>query len=259
LSLSEEQKSVVLGTLLGDGCIHLPRSEWRVQARLIMVHSLDQREYFMYKYSMLRPHMGSVGIIKNGGWGGQLIRASSLTHPYWTGLYHLIYEGRRKKVSPAWLREITHPIGLAVWYMDDGGLTGGLRTVSEISTNAFTFEENQLLVRWLEKSWGVGCHVAPDVRHDQYYILLNSAGRDRFFDLIRPFVIPSMQYKLLEPVPLVTCGICQNQFTPSRFQLAMTKNGKKVMCSPKCRRMAASASSRQAWERWKQSHRMSTT
>lgn len=262
LMLSEVQKSAVFGTILGDGCLYVPESEWNEQGRLILSHSLEQKEFFMYKYSMLRPYMGSVSVIKNGGWGGFLIRSSSLTHPYWTELYHLVYKNRRKAVSLAWLEEISHPIGLAVWYMDDGGRTGGTRGLGktvQIATNDFTFEENALLVNWLHKRWGVSGHVAPDIRHGQWFIMLDHAGRDRLFDLIRLFVPPSMLYKLLDPVPIATCGSCGRQFVPSRFQAAIMRNGLKVMCSPECKVERLRKMARLRWKHKEDKRDTSTT
>lgn len=51
LHLTEEQESLIYGTLLGDGNIHYHANT--INPLLQINHSLKQRDYVMYKYSIL--------------------------------------------------------------------------------------------------------------------------------------------------------------------------------------------------------------
>jgi len=57
-SLTQEQKSLIIGTILGDGYLRIiPR---RKNAFLEVNHSANQRDYVDWKYSILR------SIVKSG-------------------------------------------------------------------------------------------------------------------------------------------------------------------------------------------------
>jgi hypothetical protein len=65
-------------------------------------------------------------------------------------------------------------------------------------------KEVQMLSDWLKIKWGVdGTKPLPYRRknRDKDYIslVLNAKARDQFFEIIRPYIIPSMEYKLAQP------------------------------------------------------------
>jgi len=120
--------------------------------------------------------------------------------------YDTIYCGAegRKTVGMNWLDEIDHPVGLAVWYMDDGSCASDTYSCN-IATHSFSKQENELLVEWLAYEWGIkdvkvrhGTKLNKNTgREAEYWWLgLNKDARDDFFDLIKSFVLPCMQYKL---------------------------------------------------------------
>ena len=83
---------------------------------------------------------------------------------------------------------IDHPIALAYWFMDDGTNSG------QIATNCFSFEEVKLLSNWLENKFGIITTIHKNLRDYTLYIVASS--RFEFENLISPYIIPSMKYKL---------------------------------------------------------------
>jgi hypothetical protein len=87
-------------------------------------------------------------------------------------------------------REMT-AFGLAVWFMDDGTAD---RNQVRINTQSFSYEENLMLVEFLHAKFGLAVTINKD--KDRHRLRLSAKDMDRFVDLVAPFVIPSMQYKL---------------------------------------------------------------
>jgi hypothetical protein len=83
------------------------------------------------------------------------------------------------------------PLALAVLIMDDGCWTGnGVR----IATNCFKLEEVKLLANMLVKLYGLNYTIQTIEGHYSIYITKDSIPKLR--NLLLPYVIPSMRYKL---------------------------------------------------------------
>lgn len=194
--LSPLQKSVLLGTLLGDGSIeHAPPADsWGVA----WGHTEEDAEYTHW---LLRA-TGDVGnpnsvYTTTSGYGSTMIRAatqrSSLIRAAFNGFYD--YDAKRKCV-PEWVKDELDPIALAVWYMDDGSLSHheSQDDRAHFAVNGFTSGECATLQLGLLK---LGIHSVlfdnkgPTLR-------LNRDDAERLFLIIAPYVPPCMQRKLPE-------------------------------------------------------------
>lgn len=80
--------------------------------------------------------------------------------------------------------------GLAIWYMDDGYVT---KNSCIFSTCSFTLEEQSLLSDILLNKFGLHFNIG---KHDNS-MYLQAKDFPKFVDLIKNYVIPSMQYKLI--------------------------------------------------------------
>ena len=87
--------------------------------------------------------------------------------------------------------------------MDDGTNKGGL------STLGYTLDENKLIQQWLEDTYGVKTslhkvksycdpsqRIITGTKECYYNLVLCTSTRKKFDDLIRPYIIDSMLYKL---------------------------------------------------------------
>ena len=234
LKLTEIQKQLIYGGLLGDLCIPKPKNEKR-NVHVVISHSSKQAEYVQFKYSILANLVRKPPkLCPNKGWGKQLIRFSTLSHPSFTQIYRICYPDGRKTISSEWLEKIDSPLALATWYMDDGSLS---KSAVQFSTHRFSKQENLLLQQWLKNRWKIDSKIAKDSRDRGYFLRLLAKDRDLFFDLIRSQVIPPMQYKILPELKPVPCIICGKPVLPKRAVLSAKK---KVVCSdPKCKKLLA--------------------
>lgn len=204
LNLNENQLDLIYGSLLGDLSIEINCKN----ARLVIHHGGDQEEYFDHKCKVLS-NILSNNIHKEPRYDKRLKKylpcyhAKTLTHPLFTKIYNILYINNVKTVTKEWLSYVT-PRGLAYWFMDDGTSSGSLYTMS------FSLEENELLQEWLLNTYNIktsihkykGYNKESDKKliHgtlDFYYSLfILKESREIFKNLIKPYVVPSMEYKL---------------------------------------------------------------
>ncbi|MGD0976681.1 MAG: LAGLIDADG endonuclease [Minisyncoccia bacterium] len=196
VKISKEQKAIIIGTLLGDGYIYKDKYGG---CRLEIKHSDKQRDYVFWLYEKLS------GICPgepkqrkdNQQWkfntesNDDIIRFRKLFYP------------NGKKIIPKNIKEIlTDPLSLAVWYMDDGSLDFRPKShcAFSLKTNSFTLNECEILSKMLKNNFGIVSSVQYPIcrgkRYPQIYIGKQGQGRDQFTKLIRPFIIPCLQYKL---------------------------------------------------------------
>lgn len=93
-----------------------------------------------------------------------------------------------KKTIPFELFDYFTAVSLAFMYMDDGCKTGNYYS---ISTNCFSKEELTKFVTFLKEKFNLDCTIRKD---NSLYIKANS--KNLFTSLIKPYIIPCMQYKL---------------------------------------------------------------
>ena len=86
------------------------------------------------------------------------------------------------------------PRMMAVWFMDDGSNIGKGFT---LSTHSFSQEEQGRIVDYLKDRYSVFATIVKD--RTKFKIGIGRYSRDRFADTIRPFIIPSMIYKIADP------------------------------------------------------------
>lgn len=193
-SLTFLQEQMLLGSLLGDLNIRLDTKNRSKNARLYIVHCENQKELFLKKVDLLEDFMGSYKLYnttkdKRTGKIYPTYRGNSKADEEFTKLYNLTYIDNQKKVTSSFLSKITHPIALAYWFMDDGTNRG------TIATNSFSSDEITLLLNFLKERFNI---VATRQKNlDSEVIHISSESRLHFEELIFPYIIPEMYYKLI--------------------------------------------------------------
>src|SRR3989304_513234 len=111
-SLTEAQRSIIVGSLLGDGAMRC-----KANALLEVNHAARQKEYVDWKYSQLGNLCGTPPKFRQGNGKRVAYRFTTLSLPQLTPFYRAFYRGRSKVVPDGLLLT---PLSLAVWFMDDG-------------------------------------------------------------------------------------------------------------------------------------------
>lgn len=190
INLSDEQLDVLYGSLLGDMSISI---NWK-NARPSINHGTGQEEYFDYKCSVFEGLLGNV--CKTPRYDKRTDKyydryaVRLLAHPVFTEIYNFCYPNGIKTVTKEWLDKIT-PRGLAFWFMDDGTNSGTL------ATNSFSYEEVTLIQKWFKEKWDIDTtiHTQKNKGGAQYMIYIKVNSRPTFYNLVKPYIIPSMEYK----------------------------------------------------------------
>ncbi|MDO8594318.1 MAG: LAGLIDADG endonuclease [bacterium] len=185
-SLTQFQRSVIIGTLLGDGYLRIfPK---RKDALLEINHSYTQKEYVDWKYSVLRNVCTSAPKMRKGNGSRIAYRFYSKQLAELTELYEQFYRGG-KKIIPENL--VIDPIILSVWFMDDGSRCRDCDVY--LNTQQFSIEDQKKLIYALSEV-GLEANLNKDKIYYRLRFLKSSLPKLRA--LLKGIVISSMQYKL---------------------------------------------------------------
>lgn len=86
------------------------------------------------------------------------------------------------------------PLGLAIWYMDDGSNNGDGIT---LNTHSFTVEEQKLLQNLLLNKFQITTTLVKD--RSKFKIAIGSHEYQKFINIVKPHAIESMNYKVSSP------------------------------------------------------------
>lgn len=194
---SSELSSAVCGMVLGDGCIRRKQKEQNYQ--FLMTHSIKQKEYALWKKSILDQISSTkTYIYEYVNTKYPQITVSTNTRRYFTKLAKLFYTEDRKKILTVEVLNKLTPLGLAIWYMDDGTLNfhkDGTFSNCEIATCGFSLEENELIQKWFKDKYKLESTIR--VRKNKYYSIAFSAKNyESFLDIIREYIPSCMAYKV---------------------------------------------------------------
>lgn len=196
LIIENDLRQLLIGSLLGDGsfCSIGRNTKNRY---LSIAHSMKQEEYLKFKVSILNRYGLASNIqyrvTKNSRYkSGEVseCRHKSRLHPIFTDIRAKYYDQHgHKRVHREFVKDIDE-LGLAIWYMDDGYVT---KNSCIFSSCSFTLEEQQILADILLKKFDLHFNLG---KHDNS-MYLHAKDFPKFIKLIKPHVIPSMQYKLI--------------------------------------------------------------
>lgn len=190
---SSEQLSIVNGSLLGDGCLYIAWPGSSKNYTFAKMHSVKQSEYVDWVYEKLRPFTHTPPKLYAPT---QSVRLRTISHATFTELFTLFYRDGKKILPDAIKNIVADPLAVAVWFMDDGNayLDHGVLRGFHLNTQSFTEEENARIRALFAEVWGIACTI--QMNNGKHRIFVRKQSMEDFAELVRPFIIPSMQYKL---------------------------------------------------------------
>lgn len=188
--LTRKQRSVVVGTALGDGRLVRPG----INAQLLQGHGQRQKEYLDWKIYELQPFFAAQPRLERDG----VFRVSSICHPVFNEFFELFYTNG-VKVVPEDMRQLLDPLAIAVWYMDDGGTKTYSTRSSSFSSCSFTWKENEYLVAALA-AFGLYAEVRPLRSRGNVYptLVLFRESHFKLHEMIDPLIHDCLAYKRLD-------------------------------------------------------------
>ena len=193
-SLTQLQKSLIIGSILGDGYIRIVPN--RRDAFLEINHSIKAKSYVDWKYSILRNICKSPPKIRKIDEKRIGYRFFTKQHKEITEILNRFYKNG-KKIIPSNLK--LDPIILAVWFMDDGSKSR--KSDVYLNSQQFSFSDQRKLLHALRQ---IGLKARLNRDKGYYRIRFFKESIPKLNKIISPYIIPSMRYKLLSYDPVET-------------------------------------------------------
>ena len=199
--LSKEQKSLLIGLLIGDGTIS---SNFVFK----LSHSVEQREYLEWKIKLLDKFQiknnGIKEYISTCGYniGKGVLYSQMSVIPTIKALRRTVYIPK-KTITRKLLNWLT-PLEIAIWYMDDGHInvnTSKQRSSIQHTIKIATCVDEktiEIIIQYFLEVWNIKFRKFPEGKNT--FSIASSSEEDysKFVNLIKPFVeqVPSMLYKI---------------------------------------------------------------
>lgn len=208
VDFNDEQKSLLIGSILGDGGLRIPKRG--KNAHFYERHCEKQLPYLVWKRDKLMPFVQKKLNMEKGGdhiiSGVRCVVQDSykmvtISHTYLTELWKMFYRGNGNKILPNNFDEYLNLFVIAVWISDDGSLYwNNIRRSYKIDlhTENFIYEENVRICRALSLFFKGNIMIIPRRYNSgkKYYISLR--GKQELHTLCSKlinFVPDCMKYK----------------------------------------------------------------
>lgn len=193
VEVDTELRQFLLGSFLGDGSFTKSSKTKSKTSRLTIGHGEKQTTYLLWKKDFLDKkgintntyyYTAKDKRTKKGFYTSGFLKTES--NPIFN-IYNEQYVPK-KSIKYDFVKDLD-AFGLAVWYMDDGFVT---KNCFQISSCGFTLEEINILQKVLLENFGIETNT-----NAVNEIYIKTISREKFISLVKPFIIPSLQYKLI--------------------------------------------------------------
>lgn len=193
--LTERQSQILTGLLLGDG--HLETQNSGRTFRLKVEHSAAQADYVQWLFAEFIDFCECSEPYRRTRKDGRVSVgfATASSDAFNTHAEHFYVE-RRKRMPPR-LSDLLSPLGLAVWFMDDGSRKSARHKTYNIHTLGYTMSDLEIARAALERTLGIRTNLHRQ-RNDSWRIYIGSHSANQFKEIVLPHLTPiqSMHKKL---------------------------------------------------------------
>lgn len=196
VQLNQIQRSLVIGSVLGDASIIL--SQRRVTPYFKVAHCEKQKDYLLWKSDILKPFVNNVAKTIDKRGNSIMYSFNTVSHKELKFYHEIFYTNGIKTINKELINYLD-ALGLAVWFMDDGSKLNNCNF--RISTDGFSEDENMILADILKSNFNLTAKVNRYQRNDKYfyYLSLDKDNAIKMNELISPFFVNCMKYKLIDP------------------------------------------------------------
>ena len=194
LILSEFQKEVLVGLVLGDGC--LVRLKNSGATRLSVCQGFKQNDFVEWLYEIFKefvrtPPQPKIRFRNNKQ--NTEVWFNTLTYPTFQNFYDLFYLNG-KKIVPESIDALLSQTAFTVWYMCDGSIKSKECRGRILNTQSFSRPDIKRLINVLKNKFNLITNIRTQKDGLQIYISGKSAGI--LDNLLRDKTLPSFYYKL---------------------------------------------------------------
>ena len=198
LKLSNFQREIIVGTILGDG--HMETNNG-ITYRLKIEHSIKQKEYTDWLYQGLESW-----VLKEPCEKKKAVFGKVFTNVWFNTVSHvaLRYYGKvfyrdKVKTIPINIAKLLTPISLAVWFMDDGSIKSKFHKTLLINTQSFPKNKLEFLQKAISQKFQINSYLRK--QKEGFQIEFRGQDAINFAKTIEPYLISSMKYKI-DPIGL---------------------------------------------------------
>lgn len=195
LRLSETHQEILVGLLLGDGCLETQNGgrTYRLKIEQSARHEPYVRHiHELFSEWVLTPPRRRLSRASNGtmtiNWTFQTVSHEAFQQ------YGLHFYGGGPKKVPELIADWLTPRGFAYWFMDDGSVKSAQSKGVVLNTQAYQPSDVERLINVLRSRFGLQAKIREQSDGPQIYV----AGRshERLIEVIGPFLLEEMRYKV---------------------------------------------------------------
>lgn len=185
LDVSDRQVQILVGCLLGDAYL-------TKLGKIQIEQSAKQKEYIDWKYQELASISYSEPreVIRFEKTDKRVTKSLR----FWTRQYFRVWRDKfylgNRKIFPVDLMDWITPLAIALWYMDDGCYQ---KFDCTLSTESFDLSSREKLIKKLQS------YRVESIPRGKGKLRIRSSSLNKFFELIKPHIHPSMMYKIILP------------------------------------------------------------
>ncbi len=195
--LTKQQRQVLIGILLGDAHAEM-RSD--STCRIKIEQSTKHQAYVEHLYLIFQDWVSAAPRRKTRNSDGrnqnESISFQTVSHAAFRFYAHQFYVAGKKHVPRLIHRWLT-PQALAYWFMDDGSIKSKQSKGVLLNTQGFSKSDVRRLIEVLQTKFGLQCSLRKQREGPQIYV--SGKSYETFVELVEPFLIDEMRYKLPPP------------------------------------------------------------
>jgi hypothetical protein len=203
------QKSIIVGTLLGDG--YITKSS-------VFTHNqgIKNKLYSDHLYHILCPFSNPIGFYDKKTKNEKTYKSVRVTlkvNEFAKKMRNIAYNEKGTKIITDELLDLVDEVALAYWFMDDGSrwIQGRHKVGVDrkkpyfstvLCTSSFTEPEVRKIISFLDRRFGINGKIKrlhkKSTKKTYFDIKFNKTESYKLRDIISKYMIPSMQYKFCE-------------------------------------------------------------
>jgi hypothetical protein len=194
LKLSKKQRSIIVGTLLGDS--HLETQNGGKTYRLKVEHSIKQADYVDWLYQqfqewVLTPPRAKPKQLEGVRHENYCFQTLSVGQLRFYG--RNFYDQTRHKYVPRQIGRWLTPLALAIWFMDDGSAKSKHHRAVILNTQGFSRKDISLLQKALLVNFQI--EALPRKQKEGLQLLITGPSAEQFYKIVQPYILPDFEYK----------------------------------------------------------------
>lgn len=218
LKLTQEQKEIVFGMMLGDSFIRIGK----YNTALCTSHSAEQLEYLQWKSNKLKPFSNNTYNYIDKKYNSMIYRFATIFHPefnYFRALFYKKFHSTGNKyITPAIINKISVR-SLAIWIMDDGSSLINHKG-EKIGIRLYVGKYHgknivKQIKKYLKDKWDL--NVTLFFSGCTYEIRFCKYETRKLMNLIKDYICPAMFYKF--PSSETLCKIHHNEGVKTKSEL----------------------------------------